>query len=128
MRRRLIILIALLTTMVGLWAQTDDDGSQIPVFRNTGEVNLFYSNELDSITTNDTAQVFHGKDTTLVVPYSELDSVAVGSRNEAFFHDGVKRLTNAGDFPWIIRFDGESIFYRKDTPSNILPSVGAKLF
>lgn len=128
MRRRLMTMLALLTAMVGLRAQTEDVGRQILVFRNTGEVNLFYSNELDSITTNDTAQVFHSVDTTLVVPFAELDSVAVGSRNEMKFHADVKELTHDEDLPWIIRFDGQSIFYRLDTPKHILPTLSQKLF
>lgn len=127
MKRKLLTMLVLLTAMVGMWAQTDDEGRQILVFRNTGEVNLFYSNDLDSITMNDTAQVFHSVDTILVVPFAELDSVAVGSRNELKFHSGVKELTE-DDLPWIISFDGESIYYRPETPMNVLPSVGMKLF
>jgi len=128
MKRKLMTIIALLTAMFSVWAQTGDRGQQILVFRNTGEVNLFYSNEVDSITTNETSQIFYTADTMLVVPYSELDSVAVGSRNEMKFHADVKELTEDDDFPWIIRFDGQSIFYRLDTPTHILPSVGQKLF
>lgn len=128
MRRRLMTMLALMTALVGLRAQTDDVGRQILVFRNTGEVNLFYSNELDSITMNDTAQVFHAVDTTLIVPFAELDSVAVGSRNVMKFHADVKELTQSEDIPWIIRFDGQSIFYRLETPKHILPSLGQKLF
>lgn len=128
MRRRLMTMLALLTAMVGLWAQNEDVGRQILVFRNTGEVNLFYSNELDSITTNDTAQVFHSVDTTLVVPFAELDSVAVGSRNEIVVNKNVRQLKDETDIPWLIRTEGNSLFYRKDTPVGILPKKGERLY
>lgn len=126
--KRLHLIIYIMLACLSLHAQEADLGEQLLVFRKTGEVNLFFTNEVDSILTTDTTQVFYAKDTVLVVPFAELDSVAIGSRNEAVFLDGVKKLTTAADLPWIIRFDGQSIFYRKDTPANILPSVGMKLF
>ena len=125
----LIILLGLLSLTSSLQAQEQaDPGEQLLVFRNTGVVDLLYTNEVDSILTNDTTQVFYAKDTVLVVPIDELDSVAVGSRNEMKFHDGVKELKKTEDLPWIIRFDGQIIYYRTNTPANILPTVGTKLF
>ena len=128
-RLHLFIVMCLLSLTSGLQAQEQaDPGEQLLVFRNTGVVDLLYTNEVDSILTNDSTQVFYAKDTVLVVPIAELDSVAVGSRNEMKFHDGVKELKKTEDLPWIIRFDGQSIYYRLDTPTSILPVVGMKLF
>lgn len=128
-RLHLIILLSLLGLASGLQAQEQTDpGEQLLVFRNTGVVDLLYTNEVDSVVTNDSTQVFYAKDTVLVVPIAELDSVAVGSRNEMKFHDGVRELKKTEDLPWIIRFDGQSIYYRLDTPTDILPVVGMKLF
>ena len=126
--KRILIIIMVLCAAVSTNAQAEEQARQILVFRNTGEVNLFYSNELDSVTTTEAAQIFYSADTTLVVPFVELDSVAVGSRNEMKFYADVKELSKSDDLPWIIRFDGQSIFYRLGTPVNILPSVGMKLF
>ncbi|MBR1934359.1 MAG: hypothetical protein IJ841_11850 [Prevotella sp.] len=123
----LIILFALLSLVQGLRAQ-EEAGEQLLVFRNTGVVDLLYTNEVDSILTNDSAQVFFAKDTVLVVPIAELDSVAVGSRNVRQLNAGARELTNERDLPWIVRFDGETVFYRPDTPNDILPAEGAKLF
>jgi len=125
--KQLLLNILMLFACVGLQAQ-EDVGEQLLVFRNTGDVDLLYTHEIDSIVTNDTTQVFFAKDTTLVVPLTELDSVAVGNRNEMVLHQGVKELTSDNDLPWMIRFDGAAIFYRKDTPASVLPSVGTRLF
>ena len=128
-RLHFFVVMCLLSLTSGLQAQNQTEpGEQLLVFRNTGVVDLLYTNEVDSIVTGETAQVFYAKDTVLVVPYAELDSVAVGSRNEMKFHDGVKELKKTEDLPWIIRFDGQSIYYRLDTPTDILPVVGMKLF
>ena len=126
-RLHLILLLSLLSLAPCLQAQ-EEAGEQLLVFRNTGAVDLLYTNEVDSVLTNDTTQVFYAKDTVLVVPLVELDSVAVGSRNEMVFHQGVKELNSNSDLPWIIRFDGTSIYYRKDTPAHVLPTVDMKLF
>lgn len=126
--KRLHLLLYITLACLGLHAQDEEQGEQLLVFRNTGVVNLLYTNEVDSILTTDSTQVFYVKDTTLVVPFAELDSVAIGSRNEIEMRSDVREMTAGIDLPWIIRFDGNSIFYRLNTPDNILPKVGERLF
>lgn len=126
--KRLQLSLYMALVCIGLQAHEEEQGEQLLVFRNTGVVDLLYTQEVDSILTTDSTQVFYAKDTTLIVPFAELDSVAVGSRNEMKFHKGVRELTAQDDLPWIIRFDGQSVYYRLTTPTNILPSVGTKLF
>lgn len=138
MRRVLstIVLYAITLLCGNVYAQTEND--QLLVFRNTGEVNLLYSNEIDSVVCSVydkdsvahdefVTQVFYTPDTTLVVPIAEIDSVAFGSRNIVEYKDNV-RLLSAKDISYIIRYDGSVIYYRTDTPADILPSVGEKLF
>lgn len=138
MRRVLstIVLYAITLLCGNVYAQTEND--QLLVFRNTGEVNLLYSNEIDSVVCSVydkdsvahdefVTQVFYTPDTTLVVPIAEIDSVAFGSRNIVEYKDNVRRLS-AKDISYIIRYDGSVIYYRTDTPADILPSVGEKLF
>ena len=138
MRRVLstIVIFAITLLCGNVYAQTEND--QLLIFRNTGEVNLLYSNEIDSVVcsvydkdsvTHDefVTQVFYTPDTTLVVPIAEIDSVAFGSRNIVEYKDNV-RLLSAKDISYIIRYDGSVIYYRTDTPADILPSVGEKLF
>ena len=108
------------------------------VFRNTGEVNLFFSEQLDSIVYSrlDTSnikhedivsQIFYSPDTAIIIPINEIDSVAFGSRNETVFKKEVRQLNDV-DCQWIIRYDGTNIFYKLSTPSNILPNKGYILF
>lgn len=138
MRRVLstIVIFAITLLCGNVYAQTEND--QLLVFRNTGEVNLLYSNEIDSVVCSVydkdsvahdefVTQVFYTPDTTLVVPIAEIDSVAFGSRNIVEYKDNVRRLS-AKDISYIIRYDGSVIYYRTDTPADILPSVGEKLF
>lgn len=124
-------------TSLALHAQGEDE--QVLVFRHTGEVNLFYTSLLDSITLSVydadsirhdevVSQVFHSVDTVLVIPIAEIDSVAFGNRNEVQMRQGVRELTAINDLPWMLRFDGVSIFYRLNTPIAVLPKVGERLF
>ena len=117
-------------------AQNEDE--QLLIFRNTGEVNLLYSSEVDSIVCSCldkdsllhdgfVSQIFYAKDTVMIVPISEIDSVAFGQRNVTKYKEDVRQLT-ARDLSYIIRYDGTTIYYRVDTPSDILPTTGQKLF
>lgn len=119
------------------YAQSLDD--QLLIFRNTGETNLLYQSEIDSITfTNvDTlgvehdcpvAQVFHTADTTLYVALAEIDSVCFGSRNAIEYRPDVRMLNENLDMQWIIRYDGSNIYYKVETPANVLPAKGQKLY
>lgn len=119
------------------YAQSADD--QILIFRNNGETNLLWQSKLDSIiTTNiDTlgniydepvAQIFHYGDESLYVSIAEIDSVCFGSRNQIEIRQEVRLLTDAKDISWIIGYDGEYIYYRKDTPADVLPKTGDKLY
>lgn len=136
MRRFLFLLC---TTIVSLCLHAQSDEEQVLVFRHSGEVNLFYASRLDSITLSAydadstlhdkvVSQVFHSQDTTMVVPIAEIDSVAFGSRNAIEMRPNVKDMTAETDLPWILRFDGEAIYYRLNTPASVLPKVGQRLF
>lgn len=128
-RLHLFIVMCLLSLTSGLQAQEQAEaGEQLLVFRNTGVVDLLYTNEVDSILTNDSTQVFYAKDTVLVVPIAELDSVAVGNRNVREMKSEVHELTNERDLPWLIRVEGNHLYYRLETPQNFLPKAGEKLF
>ena len=134
--KRLTLTIAL--AAAGLWQATaQTEAYQVLVFRNTGEVNLLYAGEIDSITVSDTdaegvahggpvCQVFHTADTAIVVPIAEIDSVAFGSRNEIELRGGVRDITR--DSAWISHYDGSCIYYCADTPADSIPSVGQRLF
>ena len=137
MMKKNIFFIITLLCILPLTAQ--DEGEQVLVFRNTGEVNLLYTNRLDSMTLSHVdaegvlheepvSQVFWSQDTVMIIPIAEIDSIAFGERNVMEFQEDVKKLTHETDLPWIIRFDGISVYYRLDTPTSLLPQKGNKLF
>lgn len=131
------LLLILLLAAAGMKAQ-EETSEQVLVFRNTGEVNLFYTDRLqhiefsrfdaDSVEHEEVvSQVFHTMDTTMFVPVCEIDSVAFGQRNEAVRKEGVRNMQEE-DCQWIIRYEGNCIYYKKETPGNLLPQKGEKLF
>lgn len=133
----ILCLCCMFLTGVVVHAQSEDD--QLLIFRNTGETNLLYQSQIDSITFTriDTlgveyddpiAQVFHTADTTLYVSIAEIDSVCLGSRNEIEYRADVRVLSDDPDMQWIIRYDGDNIYYKKSTPNDVLPTVGQKLY
>ena len=139
MMKHLLLILCGIAWSAGLYAQSTDEDEQVLVFRHSGEVNFFYASELDSIVFSNydadsiwhdetVSQLFYAKDTTLLVPIAEIDSVAFGSRNETVLNNSVHELLDDADFPWIIRTEGSTIYYRKDTPSHILPNAGDKLY
>lgn len=129
------LLLGMMSCLVN--AQSADE--QILIFRNTGETNLLWQSQLDSIiTTNrDTlgniynepiAQIFYSGNDSLYVPLAEMDSVCFGSRNAIEFKTDVRILEENPDMKWIIHYDGNNIYYKTGTPSNVLPNVGQKLY
>jgi|GEM_PF-1688094 len=135
MKHLYTIILALLTISVS-YAQ--ENSTQILVFRNSGEVNLFFTSDIDSIVTtriskdnvvNESvvSQLFYTKDTCYVIPIAEIDSVAFGNRNITEFKKDV-RILSANDSIWIKGYNNHQLFYDIYTPENILPKEGEKLF
>ncbi len=129
MKRIYLVFLTLFSVLpINIMAEGTDVEEQLIIFRNTGAIDLLFTHEVDSITMTADAQIFYAKDTTLVIPFSELDSVAVGNRNVKEFKDGVHELTNEKDIPWLIRVAEGHLYYKQNTPADILPKIGEKLF
>ncbi len=135
MKRVMIIFAALIGAMSTFAA---DENDQLLVFRNTGEVNLFYASEVDSIVCSYmdadsivydvlVSQVFYAKDTTLYVPIEEIDSVTYGCRNAMEYKKDAMAI-DATHLEWIESYDGTYIHYKAHTPANIIPKEGTGLF
>ncbi len=135
--KRLLYTMFVLLCAQGIAAQNEEE-EQVLVYRNNGEINLFFAHELDSIVPSYydadsirheeiVSQAFCTPDSAYIIPMNEIDSVAFGSRNEVEYHKDV-RVMSAEDSLWIIRYDGNNIYYKKHTPSDILPRKGEKLF
>jgi len=132
MKKLLLILVAALSYYLSGACNTPH--KQLLVFRNSGEVNLFFMDSIRSITIEEnnslgTCQVFttHGENRHFI-PVAEIDSVAFGSRNKMELKSGVRILKDDVDIPYINSFDGTALFYNTSTPSTILPSSGDLLY
>ncbi len=136
MIRQLLCLMTLLSTLSATSQNVDEQ--QVLVYRKSGEVNLFFSDELDSIAISNydtdstlhdvpVSQVFYTQDTVCIVPLAEIDSVAFGNRNETVLQPNARILTPE-DSTWIIRYDGSNIYFKPSTPASVLPRKGEKLF
>lgn len=135
MKRLMILFAALIGTMP---AFTADENDQLLVFRNTGEINLFYASEVDSIVCSYmdadsivydvlVSQIFYAKDTTLYVPIEEIDSVTFGPRNVMEYKKDAMAIDDT-HLEWIESYDGTYIYYKSHTPTNIIPKEGTGLF
>jgi len=134
--KRTIVSLVVCLCCCSAWCQSDD--SQVLVFRNSGEVNLFYEAEIDSMimSKTDTAgtehedyvsQVFYTKDTTMVIPIAEIDSVAFGSRNVVEYKPGVI-VIDEQHRSYITAYEVSTMTYGSGTPSETLPEVGNILY
>lgn len=136
MRRLFVFIVVLLGLSFNATAQNDSE--QVLIFRNTGEINLLFTTEIDSIVCRNVnigessneevlSQLFFTKDSTIAIPVAEIDSVAFGSRN-AIEPKANVRIMDSNDCEWITGYDGNFIYYKLETPNSILPKVDEKLF
>lgn len=138
MRHTIISIATLCATAVSAYPAADITPQQVLVFRNTGEINLFYSDEIKSIETvfadaegnltdEATGQRFVFEDHSIYIPISEIDSVAIGPRNIIDPKKGVRRLTDQ-EVALMESFNGESIRYKAGTPISSIPSTGERIY
>lgn len=136
MKPIIFFLFFILSTLT-LHAQSSDE--QILIFRHTGEINLLFASEVDSMRLSEidsdgkihnerVSHIFYTKDTTIIIPIAEIDSITFGNQNETVLHNDVRQLTDARDMPYILRTVGNFLYYKSDTPAAILPHVGEKLY
>lgn len=134
--RRLFLVVTLMCNI--LWGFARDESTQVLIFRNTGEVNLLYSEKLDSIVFSKMApdsvwhdsivsQIFYSVDTALVVPIAEIDSVAFGPRNIIELKKNVINLKENQFIDYVVRYDGEYVYFREDLPQSLMPKEGEYL-
>ena len=124
MKHVVILILGVLFFVIKGIAQDTSD-TKILVFRNTGEINVFHTNEIshiqlstfdnDSIEHEDfVTQVFYKNDSVFTsVPIVEIDSVAFGVRNIIEPKLATRRLTDV-EASKIKLFDNEMITYSSD--------------
>lgn len=138
MKKYILYICVCLTGLFSMVAQAQTEDEQVLIFHKSGEVNLLYTSEINSITLTCTdtlgeehaepvAQLFCTADTTYYVDIADIDSVCFGSRNEIELYDDVRVMTSAESEPWIVRYEDNTIYFKKDTPVGLLPIAGTKL-
>ena len=132
--KRIILIFSCVLCALTVSAQTI--GEAFYIYRNDGNFNAFFREEIDSIvyscydvdsTLYDdiVTQVVFTEDSVYRIPLEAIDSVSF-VQPETKYKPGVIRLE--GDIlNYIISQDSLSIFFEAGTPSNILPRVGDKL-
>lgn len=134
---RLLILITVIASCFAGYSQ-ENGRQQILIFRNTGEVNLLFSDEIKSIECSSedkdgnicdhvVSQRFILADTVLIVPIAEIDSVAFGERNKILPKSTARRLDEQ-DFEFITKVDDNTIVYKSNTPATLLPRTNDKIY
>ncbi len=129
MKHSYLITVMILACFISnVQAQENNDGEQLLIFQSNGIIDLFYTNEIDSIVLTDNSQIFYTKDTIQIVPFTQLDSVIVGNINTSELKAGVRELTDEYDLPWLICTETNYLHFHLNTPKGIIPQVGEKLF
>ena len=133
MKKLLTTLTLVLVTLSGI-AQTI--GEAFYIYRNDGTINTFFRNEIDSMTYSyyDTDSIYYNEivsqivytpDSIYNIPLAVIDSIGFVTP-ETKYQPGVILLE--GEIRnYIIGADSLTVFFRADTPANILPRIGDKL-
>ena len=133
MKRLLFTICVLFVAITGM-SQTI--GEAFYVYRNDGMINTFLRNEVDSMVYSyyDTdsirydeivTQVVYTEDSIYRIPLAVVDSIGFVTP-ETKYQPGVIRLVGTIR-DYVIGSDSLTVFFRKDTPSDILPKIGDKL-
>lgn len=133
MKRLYLIIYSVLCTLAAA-AQTI--GEAFYIYRNDGQFNAFFREEVDSMAYScyDTdsllyedivSQIIYTQDSTYIIPLAAIDSVS-------FITPGTKYQPNVkvieGDMrDYIVSSNELTISFKSDTPANLLPHVGDKL-
>lgn len=134
MKKRLSLIILLAAVALSCMAQSIGDAFYI--YRNDGQFNAFFRDEVLSIEYSNydvdgvfydevVTQIVNTADSVYKIPLAAIDSVGFVTP-ETKYKPGVIQLE--GDIlNYIISQESLSIFFRTETPNNLLPHIGDKL-
>lgn len=111
-------------------------GEAFYVYRNDGMINTFYRSEIDSISFSYydadsvlydeiVSQVVYTPDSIFQIPLAIIDSVGFVTPETKYKPDVIRLEGVIRNY--ILGSDSLTVFFRSDTPSDILPKVGDKL-
>ncbi len=130
------LLTILLLLLPALTALSQTIGEAFYIYRNDGQFNAFFRNEIDSMAYSNydadsvycdevVTQVVYTPDSIYRIPLAAIDSVGFVTP-ETVYLPGVIKLE--GEIrKYVIRQDSLTIFFNNNTPTAVLPHVGDKL-
>lgn len=132
--KKVQLIILYLTVVLTTTAQTI--GEAFYVYRNDGQFNAFFRDEVDSIAYShyDADSLFYDEivmqlvytaDSLYRIPLAAIDSVGFVQPETKYKEDAVPLIGNL--FDYIISSDSLSLTFALSTPSSLLPAIGDKL-
>ena len=111
-------------------------GNAFYVYQNTGAIDAFFTYEVDSIRysnfdldsvwhTTSQVQEIWTRDSIYRIPLENIDSVSFITPETVYKDDVINISDNLMDY--LIRCDSMTLFFRENTPSDILPKKGDKI-
>lgn len=137
MRNRLFAIIMIIFSPLNLlFLSAQEENKVMYIHSKGGNLDVIFYSQVDSIVYSkmDTDSVMHevvctqeiwSGDSVLRIPLSQIDSISFQTPSTIYKKDAVI-LTSEYQY-WISRCDSLTLFFRKDTPSGLLPQTGDKL-
>lgn len=133
MKKVFFTLLMVLSEIVGM-SQTI--GEAFYIYRNDGQINVFFRDEVDSITYSHydadslfydeiVTQLVYTADSTYCIPLAAIDSVGFVKPETKYKEDAIPLIGSL--FDYIISSDSLSLTFNLSIPSAMLPNVGDKL-
>ncbi len=127
------ILLSLLMAMTAITSSAQTIGEAFYIYRNDGDFNAFFREEVDSIVYSNydadsiwyddvVSQVIYTPDSTYFIPLATIDSVGFVTPETVYAED-VKVLSD-NLFDYVIAVDGLNVTLSSNTPASILPKQG----
>lgn len=135
--RKYIIPILLLANLLGFTnLYADDTPKAFFIYRNDGQFNAFFNDEIDSISFSniDADSIWHDEivmqeiwmtDSVCRIPIAAIDSVGF-QELPTIYKEGVVSL-DADLWSYIMSTDSTAVHLYKDTPKQLIPQVGTKV-
>ena len=134
MKHGFYLILLFVNICISSMAQTI--GEAFYVYRNDGMINTFFRSEIDSISYSyyDTdslrydeivTQVIHTQDSIYQIPLAVIDSVGFVTPKTEYQPDVINLEGAIRDY--VFGSDSLTIYFRSNTPFNILPKAGDKL-
>ena len=136
MRNRLFAIIMIIFSPLNLlFLSAQEENKVMYIHSKGGNLDVIFYSQVDSIVYSkmDTDSVMHevvctqeiwSGDSVLRIPLSQIDSISFQTPSTIYKKDAVI-LTSEYQY-WISRCDSLTLFFRKDTPSGLLPQTGDK--